>query len=262
MTVLVAGAPAGTTRYSLHITDDPDLVEAAQRLRFRVFAEELGAALPAGRPGIDTDEFDARCDHLIVREDISGEVVGTYRMLPPGRGNLYSDREFDLTGLAPLRDRLVETGRSCVHPEHRTGAVINLMWAGIARYLHLKGFRWLAGCASVPVADVPAVWLAIQPRLAPPPMWVAPYLPCLPGTTGAAGAPSPVPPPPTGAGTPPLAAADARAVPPLLKGYLRLGAWVCGPPAYDTDFGVGDFFVLLTLDRINPRYLRHFLGQP
>src|SRR6185369_3582480 len=94
---------------------------------------------------------------LVIREDQTGEVVGTYRMLPPHRsqqiGRLYADSEFNLSSLRDLRSQIVETGRSCVHPDHRNGAVINLMWAGIARYLHLHGHRWLIGCASVPVAD-------------------------------------------------------------------------------------------------------------
>lgn len=248
MTILVAGAPpAGTVHYSLLVTGEPDLVQAAQRLRYQVFVGELGAVLPSGAPGVDVDEFDAHCDHLIIREDTSGEVVGTYRMLPPGRADrMYSDSEFDLTGLASLRPALVEAGRSCVHPEHRTGAVINLMWAGLARYLHLRGLRWLAGCASVPIADVASVWQEVQRQLAPPPLRVTPHRPCLTDPAAVAA---------------PVGQTAVAAVPPLLKGYLRLGAWVCGPPAYDSDFGVGDFLVLLSLDRVNPRYLRHFLGQ-
>lgn len=246
MTTLVTGAPAGTATYSLSIAAEPDLVRAAQRLRYRVFADELGATVPGGVPGFDADEFDARCDHLIIREDTSGEVVGTYRMLPPGRGStLYADGEFNLNRLTSLRSELVEAGRSCVHPDHRSGAVINLMWTGIARYLHLRGLRWLAGCASVPVGDVTAVWREVQQHLSPPALRVTPHRPC-----------------PTDPDPDPVDASRATAMPPLLKGYLRLGAWVCGPPAYDPDFGVGDFFVLLTLDRVNPRYLRHFLRQP
>ena len=242
MTTLVADVPAGTLRYSLLVTEEPDLVRAAQRLRYRVFADELGLALHSTVPGHDVDEFDAHCDHLIIREETSGEVVGTYRMLPPGRiDRLYSDGEFDLTGMAPLRSVLVEAGRSCVHPDHRSGAVINMMWAGIARYLHLRGLGWLAGCASVPVVDVAGVWRGVQPHLAPPRLRVTPRRPCPTADFGSA--------------------SSRTTMPPLLRGYLRLGAWVCGPPAYDPDFGVGDFFVLLSLDRVSPHYLRHFLGS-
>jgi putative hemolysin len=235
---------AVATRYSLLVATDGAQVRAAQRLRYRVFAEELGASLP-GR-GEDVDAFDAHCDHLLIRDEATGTVVGTYRMLPPHRaaeaGRLYADGEFDLAGMAQLRERLVEAGRSCVHPDHRTGAVINLMWAGIARYMHLHGYRWLAGCASVGLDDggetAAGVWDLAQRRHLPPPAWrVRPHRawPVRPAT-------------------------QRPVVPPLLKGYLRLGAWICGAPAYDPAFDCADFFVLLSLDRVDPRYLRHFLG--
>jgi putative hemolysin len=257
-TPVLAAAP----RYSILVAGTPAEVAAAQRLRHLVFAGEMGATLRSlvdgldvvgldrdelDRDELDRDEFDEHCDHLIVREDRTGEIVGTYRMLPPHRaaaiGRSYCDGEFDLATLAPLRDVLVETGRSCVHPEHRSGAVINLMWAGIARYLHLHGHRWLAGCASVPVAgDAPSsVWQQVRGRhLSPPRLRVTPRVP-YPLTT--------------------LSTVDRLAMPPLLRGYLRLGAWVGGEPALDTDFGVADFFVLLSLDRIDPRYMKHFLGE-
>lgn len=240
-TLLLTAAPTG---YSALIAGDPRLVEAAQRLRYRVFAEELGADLDP--TGIDVDDFDAYCDHLIVREDRTGEVVGTYRLLSPQRaiwlGRRYGDGEFDLSPLTVLRDQLVEAGRSCVHPDHRTGAVINLMWAGIARYLDRFGYRWLGGCASVPITDADKVWDLVQRKhMSPIELRVKPHLPWTPDT----------PPQP---GT----LAD---VPSLLRGYLRLGAWVCGEPAYDPAFGCADFYVLLGLDRVNPSYLKHFLAS-
>lgn len=229
-------------RYRLCITVDPVQVRAAQRLRHLVFAEELGAVLGPDAPGLDTDGFDRHCDHLIVWDDASGEAVGTYRMLPPGRHRrLYSDGEFDLAALAHLRQHLVEVGRSCVHPDHRNGAVLNLMWTGLARYMSLSGLRWMAGCASVPIRDTAGVWRRVsRTNLAPAELRVRPYRRFLHDVDPSAG-------------TPPL--------PPLLRGYLRLGAWVCGPPALDPDFGVGDLFVLLDLDRADGRYLRHFLGE-
>ncbi|MGC4876799.1 GNAT family N-acetyltransferase [Micromonospora sp. DT43] len=251
----VAGAPLTTSGYTLLIADDPTQVAAAQRLRHEVFATELGATLRPGAAGLDVDPFDAHCDHLIVREDSTGQVVGTYRLLPPGRTDRrYAEDEFDLGALDPLRDDLVEAGRSCVHPDHRSGAVINLMWAGITRYLHLRGSRWLGGCASVPVADggrtVAGVWAQAQARhLSPPPLRVRPLRPWFAESAAAPAAPA--------SATDP---AVRVAVPPLLRGYLRLGAWICGEPSYDPDFGCADFYVLFSLDRMNPRYLRHFLG--
>ncbi|MEV0645584.1 GNAT family N-acyltransferase [Phytomonospora sp. NPDC050363] len=228
------------TRYSIRVADAAE-VRAAQRLRHRVFAGELGATLHSPTEGLDIDAFDAHCDHLVVVHDPTEEVVGTYRMLPPGRTpRLYSDGEFDLSALDGLRGGLVETGRSCVDPAHRDGAVINLMWAGIARYLLLTGHRLLAGCASVPAADADEVWAHIAERhLSAPGLRVTPLNPW------------PLSP----------ARANLKAVPPLLRGYLRLGAKVCGPPAYDPDFGVADFYIVLDLDDAHPRYLKHFLGE-
>lgn len=242
---ILAAGPA-TQGYSILVASTPDEIRAAQRLRHRVFAEEMGARLHTPTPGLDIDEFDEFCDHLVVRDDSTGATVGTYRMLPPHKapGRLYSDSEFDLSSLAPLRDVIVETGRSCVHPDHRSGAVINLMWTGIARYLHLYGHRWLAGCASVPLNDggltAASVWEVVKERhLSPPRLRVSPRRPYALPESG-----------PT----------TRAAIPPLLRGYLRLGAWVGGEPAHDPDFEVADFFVLLSLDRVDARYLRHFLG--
>jgi putative hemolysin len=247
--LLTAPASTGTSGYSLMIADDERLVAAAQKLRHDVFATELGARLRGVVDGRDVDEFDEYCDHLIVRDDATGAVVGTYRMLAPKAaeraGRRYGDGEFDLGRLSPLRDQLVETGRSCVHPDHRSGAVVNLMWAGIARYLLLNNLRWLGGCASVALDDgghtAAGVWArASAKHLSPPVLRVTPRTPWLAGTT--------------------LVGDPKIAVPPLLKGYLRLGSWVCGEPAYDPDFEVADFYVLLSMDRIDPRYRRHFLG--
>ncbi|MBG0561820.1 GNAT family N-acetyltransferase [Actinoplanes aureus] len=247
--LMTAAAPTGTSGYTLLLADDAGHVEAAQRLRHDVFAGELGANLPGAANGLDADDFDDYCDHLIVRDDATGAVVGTYRMLPPRAAELagrrYADSEFDLSALRPLRDHLVEIGRSCVHPDHRSGAVVNLMWAGIARYLHLNNLRWLGGCASVPLADGGHVAAGVRARLnakhlSPPALRVRPRRPWLPADD---------------------VVADPRvAVPPLLRGYLRLGSWVCGEPAYDPDFDCADFYVLFSMDRLDPRYRRHFLG--
>lgn len=236
-------------RYIVSFARDQEDVRAAQRLRHLVFAGELGARLDGPEPGLDVDAFDAYCDHLLVREEGTGEVVGTYRLLPPERaraaGRIYSDSEFDLSRLAPIRHDLVEVGRSCVHPLHRTGGVIALIWAGLARYMTNSGYNWLAGCCSVPLADGGALaastWSNVKEKhLAPEEYWVTPHRLWTPD--------------------PSAAAAKSSELPPLLRGYLRLGAWVCGAPAHDPEFGVADLYVLLSMRRTNPRYLRHFLS--
>jgi len=240
--------PAAPTRYSVSLARDEADVRAAQRLRHEVFAGEMGALLATPQPGYDIDAFDAYCDHLLVREEMTGQVVGTYRLLPPERaavaGRLYSEGEFDLTALDAIRPGLVEVGRSCVHPDHRDGAVIGLIWAGIARYMVDRGHEWLAGCCSIPLADggalASATWDRVRAKyLAPEEYRVRPLLPW----TANASAP-----------------AAPGELPALLRGYLRLGAWVCAEPAHDPDFGVADLYVLLSMRRVNARYLRHFLS--
>ncbi|MEV6039506.1 GNAT family N-acyltransferase [Nonomuraea sp. NPDC052116] len=231
-----------TGRYTIGMATSPADVQAAQRLRHEVFAEEMGARLDSPVSGLDVDRFDAYCDHLLVRD--GREVVGTYRLLPPGRTErLYSDGEFDLANLAPVRKGLVEAGRTCVHPDHRGGAVVALMWAGIARYMVSGGHQWLAGCCSVPLDDGGEMAAAVVERvpLGPEEYRVTPRVPWRPRA----------------------AVRSDRFVPPaLLRGYLRLGSWVCGAPAHDRDFGTADFFVLLSMANVNTRYLRHFLGEP
>ncbi|MFF6911189.1 GNAT family N-acyltransferase [Streptomyces sp. NPDC012466] len=247
LTVDRPAQPAAPTRYTVALARNEEDVRAAQRLRHDVFAGEMGALLSGPQPGLDVDPFDAYCDHLLVREETTGQVVGTYRLLPPERaavaGRLYSEGEFDLTSLDGIRPQLVEVGRSCVHPGHRDGAVISLIWAGIARYMVERGHEWLAGCCSVPLADggtlASATWDRVSGKhLSPEEFRVRPLLPWTPG---------------------PAPAARVE-LPALLRGYLRLGAWVCGEPAHDPDFGVADLYVLLPMSRVNGRYLRHFLS--
>jgi putative hemolysin len=259
MTTLLLSAPGpattGAPAYTLRLAAHADEVAAAQRLRHDVFAGEIGARLHTLLPGHDVDAFDEFCDHLIVIDERDGAVVGTYRLLPPGRTeNRYAADEFDIDALSPIAASLVETGRSCIHPAHRSGAVINLIWAGIARYMHLYGYRYVGGCASVDVragdTTANAVWSLARSRYASPEPWrVRPYRPWMPeGTSAAAGGR--------------VTATDARRlVPPLLQGYVRLGAWLCGAPAYDPDFGCADFYVLLDVQRIDARYMKHFLGD-
>src|ERR1044072_2746745 len=125
--------------YTLLLSTDPALIEAAQRLRHDVFTSEPGFALSAMSPGFDigrdVDRFDEHCDHLLVREDNSGELVGCYRMFPPSgaiaAGGLYTATEFDVQGLDALRPSLVEMGRAVVREEHRNGGGVALMWGGV-----------------------------------------------------------------------------------------------------------------------------------
>ncbi len=242
---------ASTPRYTLLLSTDPALIDAAQRLRHDVFTTEPGFALAGASDGRDADRFDEFCDHLLVREDNTGELVGCYRMLPPpgaiAAGGLYTATEFDVTGLDALRPSLVEMGRAVVRDDHRNGGVVLLMWAGILAYLDRCGYDYVTGCVSVPVedSDIPGRQIrgvrdfVLRRHAAPQEYTVHPYRPV---TVDGNGLDAIEPP--------------ARVtVPPLMRGYLRLGAQVCGEPAHDRDFGVGDFPALLDKRRADTRYL-------
>ena len=255
VSVLIApdDSPASTAehpRYSVLLTNKSRDIEAAQRLRKQVFSTEPGFTLNDDDP-LDADRFDDYCDHLIVREERSGAIVGCYRMLPPpgaiAAGGLYSATEFDLTALDALRPSIVEMGRAVVDPEHRNGAVILMMWAGILSYLDRSGYDYVTGCVSVPVAgpggpgqQIRGVRDVVRRRYAAPPeMTVYPYRPVIID----------------GRGLDEIEPPDRPALPPLMRGYLRLGAQVCGEPAHDPEFGVGDFPALLDKRRADIRYL-------
>ena len=229
---------------SASIAQTADEVRAAQRLRHRVFAEEMQAQLATSEDGLDSDAYDPHCEHLLVRDGRTREVVGTYRILPGERarrvGGFYSETEFDLGAVAALPG-LVEIGRACVHPAYRNGAVIRLLWAGLTRYLLGHGYEFVIGCASMRVEDTRSVY-AVHRELArchlSPAAWrVKPRVPF------------------------PLDAEPAEcdvALPPLIKGYVRLGAYVCGDPGWDAGFGTADFFMMLPLVRLKRRYAMRF----
>ncbi|AFJ36654.1 MULTISPECIES: GNAT family N-acetyltransferase [Mycobacterium] len=260
--LIPADKPSGTSttpRYSLLLSTDPGLIEAAQRLRYDVFTSTPGFALPPdgghGSDRRDEDRFDEFCDHLLVRDDNTGELVGCYRMLAPAgaiaAGGLYTATEFDIRAFDPLRPSLVEMGRAVVRDGHRNGGVVLLMWAGILAYLDRYGYDHVTGCVSVPIGggadDQPpgsrlrGVRDVILARHgAPADYRVRPHRPVVVDGTALDDIPAPARP----------------SVPALLRGYLRLGARVCGEPAHDPDFGVGDFCVLLGKQHADTRYLK------
>jgi len=226
----------------------PNEVKEAQRLRFKVFAEEMGANLAQNNEGLDVDEFDAYCDHLLIRDQETLKVVGTYRVLPPHKaqeiGRLYSDSEFDLTRLNHLRPKMVELGRSCVHADYRSGAVIMALWSGLAQYMQKHNYEIMLGCASIPMADgghfAASLYNSLsEEQMAPTENHAFPRLP-LPLDKLNGGL-------------------DVEP-PPLIKGYLKLGAKICSAPAWDPDFNTADLLTMLRLSEINPRYAKHFLN--
>ncbi|WP_067826801.1 GNAT family N-acetyltransferase [Nocardia inohanensis] len=248
----------GKSQYSLVVSSDAEHREAAQRLRYQVFANEPGFTIPDTGTGLDADRFDDHCDHLLVRDELTEQFVGCYRMLPPDKvtaaGGYYTATEFDLAGLDPTGNRMVEMGRACVVPEHRNGSVLTLMWAGILHYIQLTGYEWVMGCVSVPMqmtpADAPGVNvrgvrdLLLAKHALDVERHVRPYNPVVVD----------------GRSLDELEFSGRPKLPPLLNGYLRLGAEICGEPAHDPEFAVADFVALLGLSTINTRYLERLQG--
>ncbi len=244
-----APQPRPASRFEISIASSGDEVLEAQRLRYMVFAEEMGATIDDHGLRIDRDEFDPYCDHLIVRDRRSYEVIGTYRILSGDNarlaGGFYSDREFDLENLSYLRPHLTEIGRACVHPAYRKGAVIVTLWSALARHLVSRHCRYVIGCGSIPVADggqrAASVYSQLRAKLLSPSHWrVFPHRAF-----------------PINA----RASSESTAIPPLIRGYLQLGAYVCGEPAWDEDFKTADVFMMLPMARMNATHARHFFGR-
>lgn len=244
---------AGPGRIEVLWAQHLDEVREAQRLRYDVFAGEMGARLSTRIAGHDVDLFDDYCEHLLVRDATSRQVIGTYRVLTPAQakraGSTYSDTEFDLVRLRGLRERMVELGRSCVHPHHRHGGVIMALWGALAEFMVRNQLDTMIGCASIPMlhngvvsGDVAAsIWRQLrQNHLAPIEYHVLPRLPL------------------------PIDELDSSltAEPPaLIKGYLRLGAKILGAPAWDPDFNTADLPMLMRIADLPARYRKHFLGN-
>jgi putative hemolysin len=234
----------------LLLTNDSADIEAAQRLRYEVFSTESGFTLTNDN-GVDADRFDEFCDHLLVRDDDTGAVVGCYRMLPPpgaiAAGGLYTATEFEVGALDSLRPSMVEMGRAVVRGDHRNGAVVLMMWSGILAYLDRCGYDHVIGCVSVPThgAGAPGSELRgvrdfVRSRHgAPAEYTVVPYRPVVLD----------------GLDLDQIEPPARPALPPLMRGYLRLGAQICGEPAHDPEFGVGDFPALLDKRHADIRYL-------
>ncbi len=249
-TEVVASVAAGgiEVQWARHL----DEVREAQRLRYEVFAGEMGARLSTPLAGHDIDLFDDYCEHLLVRDTATRKVVGTYRVLTPAQakrvGSTYSDTEFDLVRLRGVRSKMVELGRSCVHPEHRHGGVIMALWGALAEFMVRNQLDTMIGCASIPMlhngvvsGDLAAsIWHQLrQTHLAPIEYQVFPRLPL------------------------PVDELDQSLhvePPALIKGYLRLGAKILGAPAWDPDFNTADLPMMMRIADLPPRYRKHFLG--
>ncbi len=240
------------SQLKVHWATHLDEVREAQALRFDIFASEMGARLSSTLANHDVDRFDDFCEHLLVRDETTGAVVGTYRLLTPVQaqraGGLYTETEFNIDALESIKPNMVELGRSCVHADYRSGAVIMALWGALAQFMHRNQLSTMVGCASIPMLHqgrisgdaATSVWREVsQTHLADPAWHVQAHTPL------------------------PLAQFNASLdiePPALIKGYLRLGARVLGAPAWDPDFNTADLPMLLRVDEMPARYKKHFLG--
>jgi putative hemolysin len=236
---------AQTGGITVRLARTEEELRAAQRLRYKIFAQEYNAKLGSMREGLDIDMFDAYCDHLIAVELASDRVVGTYRMLTPHAasrlGQRYIADEFLTNRLDDIGDEMVEFGRSCVHPDFRNTTVLLTLWNGLAQYMRKHNLRYALGCSSTSLMDgganARATWdvlrtttLADETRRVFPinRLQIEHF------------------------------SAEGGSITPLIAGYARLGAKLLGDPAWDPDFNTADFPMLLDLQRLPARYARHF----
>jgi putative hemolysin len=232
-----------TVRLAAHL----DEVRAAQRLRHRIFGEDMGATLHSTIPGHDVDDFDDHCHHLLVWDESTESIAGYTRILAQegarAAGGFYSETEFEIGSVLRQPGRFMELGRTCIHPDYRNGITIATLWMGVAEILQSGRYDYLIGCGSIGLERGVDAVHALLGRLRPEQLLE------------------------TGCGVrsrqplPQAVREDAAAapMPPLLKAYFRLGARVAADPYWDRDFNVADVFILLDQQRVAQRYARHFL---
>ena len=248
---------AETPRFTVKLAENHEEVEKAQRLRYEVFNLEQGRGLEsAGKYGIDFDEFDEYCLHLLVIENETNSVKGTYRIhlgsIANSARGFYSSREFEIKGLYRIADKCMELGRTCVSPDFRTGAAIALLWNAITELLVRAKLIYMLGCVSLEATE-PKIGWAIYEYLREK------------GLISAEIEVNPRPgfrlPKPTKQEVKRIISSNnmvRKFIPPLFKGYLRLGARICGEPALDREFGTIDFFIMVDASQLPERYVRHF----
>jgi putative hemolysin len=235
-------------KYQIRLALSEEERNAACRLRFKVFNLELGEGLMSSySTGLDQDEFDMVCDHLLVEDRVTGEVVGTYRMQSGAeagrRLGYYSAQEFDFSPYECVREQVLELGRASIEREHRTSEVLTLLWRGIGQYSKFYGLRYLIGCSSLNSQDPVEGWAVYEQLsafLAAPEFRTRPTsVYTLPRSNGIG--------------------QNSPKIPRLLKTYIGVGARICGEPAWDREFGTIDFLTLLDLHQLTPAARTRFL---
>ena len=234
-------------------------IDAALALRYRVFYEEMGArpSPEIARSRRDTDAFDAVADHLLVMDHARGRgpqsVIGTYRLIrrpaAAQAGRFYSAAEYDIADIATYPGEILELGRSCVDQSARNRPTMQLLWRGIAAYVFHHNIALMFGCASLPGTDpeasaVPLTYLYYH-HLAPPGLRprALPHLYVDMRRLPASGFDP---------------AAALAEMPPLIKGYLRLGGFVGDGAVIDQQFNTTDVCIVVKTDLVTEKYYRHY----
>jgi len=255
--IITPAVLAETEQFVVKLAENHEEVENAQRLRYEIFNIEQGRGLKkSGKYGIDFDEYDEYCLHLMVLEKSSGSVIGTYRAhlgcIANSAKGFYSSREYELHGLYKVADKCLELGRTCVSPKYRSGSIIALLWGGITELLVRANLTYMLGCVSLD-ETAPKVGWALHEYFA------RKNSICKDMTV--------IPRPGFRLEKPPEAeiekllkneSAIIKKIPPIFKGYLRLGGLICGDPAFDKEFRTIDFFILVDINKVPARYKRHF----
>lgn len=234
------------SRYEVSFAKNKQQIIECQKLRYEVFAEEMGAELDSAVTGLDQDKFDLQCRHLLVRDNRINKVIATTRIIDNenafSAGSYYSETEFDISEVTSLNKRFMEIGRTCVHADYRSGSAINHLWQGVARTMIASQVDYLFGCVSIPITDDGQYVNSLMQHLHHSNYMSNEYL------------------------VQPKVKLDKIilpesvkvVLPSLLKRYLNLGAKVCGAPCLDSKFNVADIFILVDAKKINKRYQRHF----
>jgi putative hemolysin len=242
---------ANDCRYRVQLALTPEDVQRSQRLRHQVFVQEMGAQAQVDEHGLEHDHYDTFCQHLLVIDQQNEQLVASTRILTraaaQAAGGFYSENEFDLAMLAQLHGDVMEIGRTCVHPEHRNGSTIGMLWQGLADFMTQNRISFLFGSASIPMHDGGLAARSIMQELrsdfmSKDELRVTPKL-ALPEPEAA------------------LPSGKKTRMPPLLKAYMRLGAQICGEPCWDPAFGCADIFILLDVQHLQARYHRHFIQR-
>lgn len=248
--LLKADQVGARKQFVVHVAQNEFEVKECLKLRYHVFAKELKARLHNTQVGLDDDQFDQYCRHVFVRDNISGEVIATTRVLDnKGAGKIgyfYSETEFNLSHIRDKNKEFLEIGRTCIHPDYRGGAILAILWNGLAKIAVDENIDYLIGCASISLENgdryVHSVLNKLKQSLAPSDMRVQPLIP-LPKRES-------------------VDKLDTKVqLPTLLKGYIRMGGTIGGEAYWDAAFNVADVFVMVETQALNSRYIKHFISR-